>query len=76
AQRLFGGRFNPIAALMRRKPQNTTLPTFLLTDGRRFSDIVRNPLILEANRMIQRNRLLGTQNAGVFGKILQQFYNK
>ena len=50
AQRLFGGRFNPIAALMRRKPQNTTLPTFLLTDGRRFSDIVRNPLILEANK--------------------------
>ena len=31
---------------------------------------------IEANRMIQRNRLLGTQNAGVFGKILQQFYNK
>ena len=50
AQRLFGGRINPIAALMRRKSQSVNLPTFLLTDGKRFSDIVRNPLILEANR--------------------------
>lgn len=49
-QKVFGSKINPIAALMRRKPQNTSLPTFLLTDGRRFSDIVRNPLILEANK--------------------------
>ena len=49
-QKVFGSKINPIAALMRRKTQNTSLPTFLLTDGRRFSDIVRNPLILEANK--------------------------
>lgn len=49
-QKVFGSRFNPIAALMRRKPSNTPLPTFLLTNGVRFNDIVRNPLILEANK--------------------------
>lgn len=49
-QRVFGSRFNPIAALMRRKSSNTPLPTFLLTNGVRFNDIVRNPLILEANK--------------------------
>lgn len=50
AQRLFGSRINPIAALMRRKSQSVNLPTFLLTDGKRFSDIIRNPLILETNK--------------------------
>ena len=50
SQKVFGSKINPIAALMRRKSQNTPLPTFLLTDGKRFSDIVRNPLILETNR--------------------------
>ncbi len=49
-QKVYGGRLNPIANLMRRKEQNTPLPTFLLTDGKRFSDIIRNPLILETNR--------------------------
>ena len=50
AQKVFGSKFNPIAALMRRKSQSVNLPTFLLTDGKRFSDIVRNPLILETNK--------------------------
>ena len=31
---------------------------------------------IDANGMIQRNKLLGTQNAGLIGKIFQQFYNK
>ena len=62
AQRLFGGRFNPIANLMRRKSNNAPLPTFLLTNGVRFNDIVRNPLILEANkrREVVKN-LLGSK---------------
>lgn len=50
-QRIFGSKFNPLANLMRRKgQQQAKLPTFLLTDGKRFNDIVRNPLILGINK--------------------------
>ena len=50
-QKVYGGKYNLIGNLMRSKPkQIPTIPTLLLEEGNRINSIIRNPLILEANR--------------------------
>lgn len=55
-QKVYGGKYNPIAALMRSKRQTPTMPLLLLQEGNRINSLIRNPLIFTTNRRKQELR--------------------
>jgi len=65
-QKVYGGKLNPIAALMRKKKTNTPLPRLLLADSSQFNNLIRNPLILEINKnkksLLRSNKNGNTNN--------------